>query len=466
MDDPNVTFVQQQPNIQAHSDFIKSEQFNKHKAIVATLLDKKFEKHYGNLCTKRICLERETASYSSLRLKACCYNGRGLKENDYLNILCLFHKIIFVCESGAVQHNQLKDQVAINGMKVYNKLGKKVTVDGRGATKGGLAFIVSEELNVVANMKINERIVSLRIGTTLIIGVHLTFFDGPNSSLELEADLVIINQLIVDEKAAGNECIVMGDFNVDLKRHNSHTKAFESFLKNTNMISQAFLYDQTINYTLNNHTGIHIIDHILADNNSGSVHGVKILDDDDNQSDQHAISMDFTVKQTTNGGQPVEKNKKKRANLDIKWQCKIYYDDYTKRLDNAIQEAIDILDSTNSGVTKEEIASRANRVISKSLVNCSSKAFHELASKPKDRKRSRRRIKRQNWWDNELELLFIRVRIAYSAFKDSGWDKSLKDAYTKAKSDFRARKRHNQKLKSSQTYRLIGDLFKSNRVDF
>ena len=176
--------------------------------------------------------------------------------------------------------------------------------------------------------------------------------------------------------------------------------------------------------------------------------------------------MDFTVKQPTYGGQPIEKNKKKRANLDIKWQCKIYYDDYTKRLDNAIQEAIDILDSTNSGVTKEEIASRANRVISKSLVNCSSKAFHELASKPKDRKRSRRRIKRQNWWDNELELLFIRVRIAYSAFKDSGWDKSLKDTYTKAKSDFRARKRYNQKLKRSQTYRLIEDLFKSNRVDF
>ena len=155
MNDPNLRIDQQQLDNQARSDLLKQEQFNKHKAIVADLLAKKFEKHYGNSCKKKICLELNTTNCSSLRLRACCYNGRGLQENDYLNILCLYHKIIFVCESGAVQLNQLKDQVAINGMKVYNRLGKKMTVDGRGATKGGLAFIVSEELNVVANMKIN-----------------------------------------------------------------------------------------------------------------------------------------------------------------------------------------------------------------------------------------------------------------------------------------------------------------------
>lgn len=249
------------------------------------MIEDKFEHNALNQ-TKRIKTEEVTGNKT--RMKISCYNARGLKDNEYLNILTINHKIVFVSETGATNINEIQDQIGVKGYKVFNRNGVKTSKDGRGSPKGGLAFIVAEELNAKANMRINERIAALTVGTTTMIGVHFDFLNGPLSSLSLDNDLAVISNLIDDEKAKENDCVILGDFNIDMTRKNSHTQSLVEFLNESDFVLKDMKFDQNIQYTFNNHQGKHWIDHGTLNKN---VVSITILDDDFNHSDHRAISI-------------------------------------------------------------------------------------------------------------------------------------------------------------------------------
>ena len=136
------------------------------------------------------------------------------------------------------------------------------------------------------------------------------------------------------------------------------------------------------------------------------------------------------------------------------------------RLEDNLGEAIDIMTTINSSNSYNVVTS-AYKVISKTGPNMAEKAYFKLKNQPKTTNRSRKRIVCHSWWYKEIELLFIRVKLSYTDYKNSLWlDSTSKPKYYDAKKEFRKRKRYNQKIKRNRTFRLLDDLFKSDKNNF
>jgi hypothetical protein len=90
----------------------------------------------------------------------------------------------------------------------------------------------------------------------------------------------------------------------------------------------------------------------------------------------------------------------------------------------------------------------------------------KLTTKKKDKKRAKIRRKKKSWWDNSLEWLHVKLCKAYQEYRVSGWGNTERREYLESRKQFRAKKRYNIKLKRSQTYKFIEDLFSLNKESF
>ena len=71
----------------------------------------------------------------------------------------------------------------------------------------------------------------------------------PSSTFELEADLSIIDEMIIESKRKNMKCIILGDFNVDFNRQNSHTQTLLAFMEKNCLSAAEFFQTKTHIYS-------------------------------------------------------------------------------------------------------------------------------------------------------------------------------------------------------------------------
>lgn len=136
-------------------------------------------------------------------------------------IVCDISNVLCLQETWHKTYDDIDDSIYIKSKKFLHKPATKAYSKGR--FSGGLAFIVDENLKCNSEF-LNNRIGILKINKLAIINVYLIHFNGSKSStLEYEADISLINNAINNLKSNGYETILMGDFNTDFSKNNSHT---------------------------------------------------------------------------------------------------------------------------------------------------------------------------------------------------------------------------------------------------
>ena len=75
-------------------------------------------------------------------------------------------------------------------------------------------------------------------------------------------------------------------------------------------------------------------------------------------------------------------------------------------------------------------------------------------------------IKIKDWWDETLQELFERMKIAYLKYRNSSYSNEFKYEYLVAKKLVKARKKYNIKLKTDKALQKIDQLFKSDKKSF
>jgi hypothetical protein len=248
-----------------------------------------------------------------------------------------------------------------------------------------MAFIINNSIKAKVNLSINNHFILATIGDTTLIGVHLPYYTGLESSFNLEAILTSIGNLIVEERTKSRHCIVMGDFNVDFTRDNTHTIALKEFINNYELTVGDLEFKQNITYTLENHTGKHWIDHMMVTARN-KMTNVSILDSINNHSDHRAIRMSFIINNSAEGYSYKSINKIKKLNLQYNWYNAEFIKNYSDRIDKGLEECETIL--TSDFHEKKIIATRALTVICKTLCKSAEKAFHEINNKKKRQEKS------------------------------------------------------------------------------
>jgi hypothetical protein len=165
--------------------FQHTEILPSHNNIIGKLINKNYLKPISSRNKK--AKPNRNIIEESIRIKVTGYNARGLKDNDYLNILSPKNHVVFICETGAAKVNELEDQIANNNVKIYSKLGVRHTIDSRGSCKGGLDFLIDKKFYAKVNLALSNNFISATIADTTFIGVHLNYYTSTESSLELEA---------------------------------------------------------------------------------------------------------------------------------------------------------------------------------------------------------------------------------------------------------------------------------------
>jgi len=174
--------------------------------------------------------------------------------------------------------------------------------------------------------------------------------------------------------------------------------------------------------------------------------------------------MSYIINNSAEGYSYKSINKIKKLSLQYNWYNAEFIKNYSDRIDKGLEECETIL--TSDFHDKKIIATRALTVICKTLCKSAEKAFHEINNKKKDKKRAKIRRKKKSWWDNSLEWLHVKLCKAYQEYRVSGWGNTERREYLESRKQFRAKKRHNIKLKRSLTYKFIEDLFSLNKESF
>ena len=218
------------------------------------------------------------------------HNVHGIKENeDYTNTLTMCSNILFICEHWATTHAQLEKYLTVDGKRILSFPAKKAK--GKGRPAGGIAFIIDEDFNCEV-LYIKEKAAAIRLNSLVIIGVYCTYFDGSShNKTQLEQELATIKETILIAESIGNKCIIVGDFNIDLSKNNSHTNVFKDFLTQTQYTTFETKFAQEVSFTYKSPIGQSWNDHICAHSNNTDIVYVKILTDKNCMSDHLPIEL-------------------------------------------------------------------------------------------------------------------------------------------------------------------------------
>lgn len=92
---------------------------------------------------------------------------------------------------------------------------KNIQLNHNGRTKGGIAWIVNDNIKCKCD-HLTHRISMLRINGFTLIGVYMLYNDNTIETLDhYKQDLYIIYNSTIDLKIKPTEVIILGDFNMD-----------------------------------------------------------------------------------------------------------------------------------------------------------------------------------------------------------------------------------------------------------
>jgi len=368
-------------------------------------------------------------------------NTHGINNNTgYINELAMQTNILFISETQSTSQLSVENIIYNDSKKIFSKNAIKNKKSGRGSC--GLAFLVDKNLKTKVNF-ISRRIGQLKLNNLCVIGVYLSANDNSQRSIiDLEAELELAFQTVQLRKKEGYNCLIIGDFNIDVSKTSPRSNLLLNLLNQHSYEISEKNFPISIDYTWQmvrkkkHSEEIEIVnsfvDHVLAPLNSKEIQFIDIINDPGNNSDHNFIQILYSLDSSIEMDDVFTKEKK--AKTVYNW------DD------------------------PEFVANFRNRTQQK-LRTGALKAHNELNLTIRSQKNSNRN-KKNFWWSVEIKEIYANMKYHYVIYRDSGFKEELKSQYTEQKKLFRTQKRFNIQLRRDKNLRIINDLFNTDKTKF
>lgn len=404
-------------------------------------------------------------------------NTNNIFENiGYVNEASFRTSILFVNETKAMNQLNTDEIIFLNDKKIFSK--NAVRKGSKGNCSGGLAFIVDS--NLKARVKfLSNRVGQLRLNNLCIIGVYLTYNDNtPRSLIDLEAELELVFQTVRNRKNEGYECIILGDFNVDMYKHPERSNMLSNYLNSYKyeLVDQQFelAYDYTYQMIRKKKKSKEIevirsfIDHVAAPVECKNISFIEVYDELGNNSDHNLLLLNYNLQPDTKMEDMYTKPKSIKKRFD--WTDVDFIGNYRERINKSLTDSkfTYLLNKLKTSKSKKEskiLIDDTHKEFQRIVMDCATKAYNEL-NLTKRSSRSHRRRKTNFWWTDDLKNTYEQKKSAYREYKESGFDEKYKTKFIECKKLFKMQKKYNIQLRRDKNLQLINEMFKMNKTNF
>jgi len=404
-------------------------------------------------------------------------NTRSLQDNiGYINIAALKTSILFINETKSTKQLVTDEIIYLNNKKVFSK--NAVRQKKTGNSSGGLAFIVD------SNLKCKVKFLSNRIGQLLLnklclIGVYLTCNNNHiNSLIDFEAELELIFQTVKNRQKEGYECLILGDFNVDLNKHSTRSNLLQNYLNTFRYELKDQKHEMSVDYTYEmirtnkKSKKIEIIhsfvDHVACPAGNSNITYIDVIEELGNNSDHNMILFKYILTVDTQMDNLFTKPKKEKTHFN--WADENFLDNYRKRITNKLNESnykymLKELQNSKQKDKSSKLIDETHKELQRIIIDCANKAHNELNLTIRSARMHKRRLINY-WWNDELKEIYEKMKSTYIDYKNSNYAEEFRTSYLEQKKLFKLQKKFNIQLKRNKTLKLINDMFKTNKTNF
>ena len=295
---------------------------------------------------------------------------------------------------------------------------------------GGIAFIYNEEIKANCEFYRN-RIAVLQMEKIVIIGVYMTYNNSTQKNQDdYNSDLQLIQEMTENFKKYKKNVIICGDFNTDMSRLDAFTYSLNYLLVYLKYSVADLLWhqDDSINYTFfskitkngaQTKTIKSWIDHFLIQQNMQFAIDCKITPMPNNTGDHHPIKLRIKTQENDFLKEDpkilaVKRTRKPKPN----WDNVEFRNEYSKRVNKSLLKIKTHFNNiehehncTNPQNMIDELYTQICRSLNEAKNSCEN--LFTYTRKPK----KKCGIKTKDWWDNDLQILFYQMKLAYQNYK-------------------------------------------------
>ena len=159
------------------------------------------------------------------------------------------------------------EKYLLNPDKIYSKTSKDIFLNSdidssynKGRPFGGQAWAINKNFKTYECNFINRFVSFIHIGICqyefIIIGVHLPCESQKEkflSKIDFESTLSIMSTLLEKYSRSDIPCLIIGDFNADLKRFKSFDNLLKVFIEEKSLLVIDLISKQSIDYSYQNY---------------------------------------------------------------------------------------------------------------------------------------------------------------------------------------------------------------------
>ena len=378
-------------------------------------------------------------------------NTKNIKSNKlYIEELLEKNKgsVMFLQETWLTTAEKIKNVLDVDATEYLIKEKSHERPD-RGRPYGGVAWIVSKFISKrIVIVFHNHRISHCAFDQTVIIGVYMHHNDNSDdTATENEENIGILDSLMEQFEKA--KIMIVGDWNMDIYRRKKHDRLLSNFAKKNELTNVSKLFGQQIDFTYEQNNNRSMIDHVLVNRQMAKeVEQCNIVQDNMNTSD-HLI-VNTTIKYS-GSGDVVETKREMKKRID--------WNDEQKRFEYGIETWRQLrkiqLPHLKADDTEQELKYTAERTIKE--MNKALMSAHEMGAKTEERNVERGVIKRNRWWNGEIEEVLRQKKY---------WQDRSEEKYKFYKTEFRRLQRRSVVESEESKFRKYNDLFYMDRRRF
>lgn len=279
-----------------------------------------------------------------MMMNVCSFNTHGFKSNVcFIENILEKNDILFLIEHWMPHEEKyILSNINSDFEVVYDAEFSDVDVR-RGRPFGGVCWFVNKKYKIIDTNKYNRYLYTIRVqdvnsGYTLeLIGVWLPYDDCKSETWTTIQVLFSQLQDLIDGCTVRN-WLILGDWNMDPCRQRRADRRMAEFLRNNNLVSCAYKFDQTQSFTYSNVSTSSLIDHIVCDEDHfRCVKECRIIDSQLNMSDHCPIGVVLEVVDVE--GPSISEN---TAYYRFPWYDEEFRKEYNRVLDIKMRELLTV----------------------------------------------------------------------------------------------------------------------------
>lgn len=352
-----------------------------------------------------------------------------------------------------------------NDYKFYQKNATKQ--HSRGRSTGGQCWIIKRALQANArHYCVSERVSYITINDLGIVGVYLPCASNIDNFDEYESDAISALETAEALTRKGYKAIIIGDFNCDPVRNNKRDiKCSNIFYKYDYEFLDILNLKSVHTFESQGHKSW--IDHIAKKRNTQiGLKNISIINNPNNLSDHFPIEI--KIHTNPNESPACESHWKKVTNKRLDFTKSSTQTLYHLELKHRLQsiktmshKATQISNSTEATNLIDKCISELNNAMLDTSLTC-----NRIINTERERNKCKY-SKSKSWWDAELKFIHNRQVEAYIRYRSSNFrDEKAKQEKKYWKSQFRKRRRNNERLIADSKSFKLKKAFESDKIAF